>query len=220
MLRDGERLQPLPRDFYLQETLTVARQLLNCLLVHASPEGLLVGRISETEAYTEGDPASHAYRGRTARNAVMFGPPGHAYIYFTYGMHHCMNLVTAQAGVAEAVLLRAAEPLEGLEPMAARRGLTVGNPGDTEPKARSRWGQALCGGPGRLCQAFGLDRTLDGIDVTVADRLWIAPPRYAAQDQAEVLATPRIGITRGTEQLWRFTLRGDLYTSRKGQSAL
>ncbi|HZT41346.1 MAG TPA: DNA-3-methyladenine glycosylase [Chthonomonadaceae bacterium] len=206
---------PLPLAFYLQDTLVVAQALLGCILIHASPEGLTAGRISETEAYRSDDPASHAFRGQTARNATMFGPPGHAYIYLTYGMHYCLNAVTAPEGVAEAVLLRAVEPLAGVELMRRRRGLSEMGANPNDEKARIRLGRALCGGPGKLCQAFGLDRTLNGCDLTVPARLWIASAGEKKPEEASrIVATPRIGITQAVDRLWRFTLRGDLYTSR------
>jgi len=214
---------PLPRDFYLQDTVAAARALINCVLIYAGPDGLTAGRISETEAYTRDDPACHAYRRRTARNETMFGPPGHAYIYFTYGMHHCFNAVTAPEGIAEAVLVRAVEPLAGLELMRQRRGLSskAGMPGrhpatETE-RARMREGVALCGGPGRLCQAFGLSRAQNGSDLTEAASLWIAPPRAAVgpPDPEAVVATRRIGISQGVERPWRFYLRNDPYISRR-----
>lgn len=205
---------PLPREFYLQDTLAVARALLNEVLVHKSPRGLLAGRISETEAYTHDDPACHAYRGRTARNATMFGAPGHAYIYFTYGMHYCFNVVTAPEGIGEAVLIRAVEPLTGVELMQTRRGLSVDTQTDvaSTEAALARNGRFLCGGPARLCQAFGLDLALNGADLTLGESLWIAggAPPYSA----DIIATPRIGITQGAEFLWRFTLKADRYTSR------
>ncbi len=226
---------PLPRDFYLQDTVRAARLLLNCTLVSVGAEGITAGRISETEAYTTDDPACHAYRGRTARNATMFGPPGHAYVYLTYGMYYCFNAVMARQGVAEAVLIRAVEPLAGWELMQARRGLLekkAGEEGNGEtgltvpnaaastltptPKARLRLARALCGGPSKLCIAFGLDRTWDGTDLTDSDRLTICAPSagFLAPDDPAILATPRIGISQGVDLPWRFTLRGDPYVSR------
>ena len=224
--------EALPQDFYEQDTLTVAKRLLNCILVHDSAEGRTAGRISETEAYTQDDPACHAFRGKTLRNAAMFGPPGHAYIYFTYGMYHCFNAVTALEGVGEAVLIRAVEPLKGMEHMCCRRrlleqesvvrqcyypdalasGFPKGGVGN-----RVRLGRALCGGPGKLCQAFGLDRVLDGCSLSGETRLWIAPPAegFFSPDSLDILASPRIGISQAMDSLWRFTLRNDPYVSRK-----
>ena len=206
---------PLPLAFYLQDTLTAAQALLGCILIHDSPEGLTAGRISETEAYRRDDPASHAFRGQTARNATMFGPPGHAYIYLTYGMHYCLNAVTAPEGIAEAVLLRAVEPLAGVELMGRRRSLSERDAIPDDQKARIRLGRALCGGPGKLCQAFGLDRALNGCDLTAQARLWIASTGERKPEEAgRIIATPRIGITQAVDRLWRFTLQGDPYTSR------
>ncbi len=212
----------LPREFYLEETVEAARRLLNCVLVHETPEGLAAGRITETEAYTHDDPASHAYRGKTARNAVMFGPAGHAYVYFTYGMHYCFNVVTASEGTADAVLIRAVEPIEGLELMSRRRGLPEEEisrllRADADPKMRQRWAFSLCGGPGKLCQAFGISRAEDGLDVTAPGRLWVAPPRpeFSGIGAEAIAATPRVGIRQAVETPWRFTLRNDPYVSRK-----
>ena len=167
----------------------MARAVLGRLLVHDTPGGRCAGRIVEVEAYLGArDPASHAFRGRTARNAVMFGPAGHAYIYFTYGMHHCLNLVTGPAGEASAVLVRALEPEEGIELMADRRGAGV---------ARAR----LARGPGCVARALGLDRRHDGLDL-VGPPLWIedAPPRRSGP----IATGPRIGISVATEFPWRF----------------
>ncbi len=209
--------KPLERAFYAQDAVTVARELLNSVLVRVLPEGVVAGRISETEAYTQDDPSSHSYSGKRTRNTPMFGPPGYAYIYFTYGAHHCLNAVTGAEGVGEAVLIRALEPLIGVELLRERRGLTGGavayDPAPEAERARLRQGQALCGGPGKLCQAFGLDRTLNGLDLTLSAVLWIAPPQFNAP-AGEILSTPRIGISRAQDYLWRFTRRGDPYTSR------
>src|SRR5262245_26809298 len=144
---------PLSRNFYARATLRVAEEVLGKLLVHNTPDGEIVGKIVETEAYIgETDPACHAARGRTPRTSIMYGEPGHAYVYFTYGMHHMLNLVTERTGFPAAVLIRAVEPLKGVDRITHRR-----------PQARNR--HQLANGPGKLCQAFGIDRHLNGIDL-------------------------------------------------------
>ena len=185
--------RPLPRSFYERPVLTVARAVLGRMLVRDAPEGRVAGRIVEVEAYSDrGDPASHARAGRTARNAVMFGPAGHAYIYFTYGMHHCLNLVTGRAGRAAAVLVRALEPVLGLDVMRRRRGAV--------PERN------LASGPGCVATALGLTRAHDGCDLTRGP-LWVSdlPPRRGGH---RVAAGPRVGIRVGTERAWRFRLAG------------
>jgi DNA-3-methyladenine glycosylase len=172
--------------------LSVARALLGRVLVRDAPDGRAAGIIVEVEAYGgERDPASHAYRGPTARNRVMFGPPGHAYVYFTYGMHHCVNVVTGREGQARAVLVRALEPLEGVALMRRRRAI--------EPVHR------LARGPGCVTAALALTRASDGMDLTRGP-LWIAdrPPVRSGR----VARTPRIGIRVATEWLWRFAFAG------------
>ena len=188
---------PLPRSAYAGHCLTVARALVGRVLVCGAGERRVAGRIVEVEAYRgTGDPASHAYRGCTARTAVMFGPPGHAYVYFTYGMHHCLNLVTEPSGRAAAVLLRALEPLEGLDRMRRRRGGT----GEVPPDA------ALARGPGNLARALGLTRRDTGRDLT-RGTLWISD-RPAERGGRRLIATPRIGIRHAAERRWRFLLEG------------
>jgi len=174
------------------------------VLFYRTSDGLLAGRIVETEAYTaSADPASHAYRGRTARNAVMFGPPGHAYVYFTYGMHYCLNVTTERAGTAGAVLLRALEPLLGIEIMQAR--------GDNGPVAR------LLSGPGKIGRGFGLTLADNGRDFARGP-LGIAAG--TAVPQASVAVTKRIGITRAVDLPYRFALRGSAAVSgRKAREA-
>jgi DNA-3-methyladenine glycosylase len=181
-------LDPLPVSFYLRPVLEVARDLLGRLLVHDAPEGLCAVRIVETEAYDGAglDPASHAHRGRTARNAVMFGPPGHLYVYQTYGMHECLNVVCAPAGTAQAVLLRAGEPVLGAELMAARR-----------PASRPR---DLTRGPARLAAALGLARWANGADLRAGPVLLTAG---WAVDDAAVTWTGRVGIAKASDRPWR-----------------
>ena len=192
----------LSREFYARDTLVVARQLLGQRLVRLLEGERLSGRIVEVEAYVgETDRACHAACGRTARNAVMYGPPGHAYVYFIYGMHHCLNVVTADEGFPAAVLIRALEPVEGLATM---RRLRQGRP-DRE----------LTSGPAKLCQALAIDRTFNGLDLCADGPLFIeaGPP----VDDADVETGPRVGV-RGDEAAltapWRFFVRGNPFVSR------
>lgn len=172
--------------------LRVAPALLGRVLVHDTPRGRLAGIIVEVEAYRGADdPASHAFGGRTARNAVMFGPPGHAYVYFTYGMHHCLNVVTGREGVASAVLIRAIEPLIGLARMRRLRGID----------ALERLGR----GPACVTRAMDLDLGHDGLDLT-GGPLWIAD--RPALRRGRVVAAPRIGIRVAVGRRWRLFLAG------------
>jgi DNA-3-methyladenine glycosylase len=192
-------VKTLPRTFYWKRTLQVAEGLLGAVLVHETPEGTTAGRIVECEAYVgEGDPACHASRGKTARNGIMYGSPGFAYVYFTYGMHYLLNAVTEREGFPAAVLIRAVEPLEGLEHMAARRGTH-------EPKL-------LASGPARLTQAFGIDKAHNGADLT-GGPLTIRRPRSVSN--SEVVWTSRIGISRGMEMPWRCYLADNLFVSKR-----
>jgi DNA-3-methyladenine glycosylase len=187
------RGRPLPRAFYDRGVLTVARAVLGRLLVHDGPGGRVSGRIVEAEAYRGADdPASHAWRGPTPRNAAMFGPPGHAYVYFTYGMHHCLNLVTGPRGRASAVLVRALEPVDGPALMRRRRGVAA--------EAR------LASGPGNVARALGLTRAHDGLDLTRGP-LWLSdlPPRRSGR---RVARSGRVGIRVAAERPWRFRLEG------------
>ena len=182
----------LDRTFFARSVHEVAPDLVGVKLLVDGVGGLIV----EVEAYDHEDPAAHGYRGRTERNASMFGPPGHAYVYRSYGIHWCLNLVCEKVGVASAVLLRALEPTDGLDEMRARRGLD-------EPRL-------LCAGPGRLCQALGVTREHDGLPL---DR----PPfaLEARERGVDVVAGPRIGITRATDQPWRYGLAGSRFLSKR-----
>jgi DNA-3-methyladenine glycosylase len=191
----------LPREFFDRPSTDVAPDLLGCVLWHESPAGLVAVRLVEVEAYQGmADPASHAFRGRTARNGVMFGPSGHAYVYFTYGMHFCVNLVCQPAGQAEAVLIRAGEVVEGAELAAERRH---------HIRALD-----LARGPGRLCQALGIDRSMDGADVCGAGSpLGIGPGEGPPADAADVKTGPRVGISVATDLPWRYWLGNDRHVS-------
>jgi len=189
----------LGRGFFRRPTEELARALIGCVLVARERGRIVAGRIVETEAYlSAGDPASHSHRGPTDRNRSMFAGPGRAYVYLSYGVHHCLNVVSGPAGVGEAVLLRALEPLEGLEVMRARRG-----------GVRDR---DLCRGPGRLTQALGLNLEHDGLDLCRGPLgLW---PAEAPPPPAAVVVGPRVGISKAMELPLRFTLAGSRWVSR------
>ncbi len=194
-------LKKLPRSFYLQPTLKVATELLGLFLVRKIGKKKLVGRIVEVEAYLGSrDPASHAYRGRTPRNDVMFWKGGHLYVYFTYGMHFCSNVVTSDEGTAHAVLIRSVEPVEGLETMRRHR-----------KKLRSNDPELLCSGPARLCQAFSIARKENGTDLC-GDTIWIARDAQQGRQRGIVRST-RVGISSGKHHQWRFYLKDNLFVS-------
>ena len=201
----------LPREFFGGPAHEVAPRLLGCVLEHETADGLVAVELTEVEAYgCETDPASHAYRGRTARNAVMFGPPGHAYVYFTYGMHYCVNVACGPPGVARAVLLRAGRVIAGEEAARSRRAVPAGAPGGP-PRLLSR--RDLARGPARLCQALAIDRALDGADLCeprspVRLRAGAIAPEIAASDSV-TRAGPRVGVRMGAEIPWRFWTASD-----------
>jgi DNA-3-methyladenine glycosylase len=182
----------LGRAFFARSVHEVAPDLLGVTLL---VEGV-GGPIVEVEAYDQNDPASHGFGGRTARNAAMFGPPGHAYVYRSYGIHWCLNLVCEREGVASAVLLRAVEPMHGVEAMRRRRGIADD--------------RLLCSGPGRLCQALAVTREHDGLPLD-------EPPfRLLPRPNRPPIATaPRVGITRAAERPWRYVVDGSPYVSRR-----
>jgi DNA-3-methyladenine glycosylase len=182
----------LTREFFARRVHEVAPELIGATLLFDGVGGTIV----EVEAYDQDDPASHGFRGRTARTASMFGPPGVAYVYRSYGIHWCLNLVCAEAGRAEAALVRALEPTRGLEAMRERRGVE-----------RDR---ALCSGPGKLCQALGITRADDGLALD-------EPPfELLAREAEPALAVgPRVGITRAVSHPWRYGLAGSPFLSRR-----
>ena len=188
----------LRREFYNQPTLKVARELLGKYLVVNMNGKKLSGKIVETEAYIgPDDPASHAYRGLTARNRIMFGEPGYAYVYFTYGMYHCLNFITEKEGFPAAVLIRALEPKEGIEIMKHRR--------------KKEKPEDLTSGPGKLCQAMGINKTLYGADL-VGKTIYL---ENRGEKAGKIVSTDRIGIDEGKEKKWRFYLKDNKYVSRK-----
>jgi DNA-3-methyladenine glycosylase len=198
------QLPALPRSFYDRPVQEVARALLGQWLLRDTEAGLMAGKIVEVEAYlAEHDPANHAYRGRTRRNASMFGPPGHAYVYAIHN-RFCLNVVTEPEGVPSAVLIRAIEPICGIGLMQQHRGVT-------ELRELAR-------GPGRLCQALAIDRRFDGWDVTLGQQLWLAQAREVVP-AARIRVSPRIGVTAARDLPLRYFLADSPYVSstRRGR---
>jgi len=185
-------VRPLPREFFARSVHEVAPDLIGVTLLVDGVGGPIV----EVEAYAPDDPASHGFRGRTPRNASMFGPPGHAYVYRSYGVHWCLNLVCREAGRAEAVLIRALHPESGLDAMRARRGRD-------DPRQ-------LCSGPGKLCEALGVTREHDGLPLDVPPFLLL--PRALTP---RIAVGPRVGLTKATDRAWRYGLAGSPYLSRR-----
>jgi len=189
------RRRPLPARFFARMPDVVAPELLGKLIVHADGR---TARLVEVEAYAQDDPAAHTFRGETARNRSMFGPPGHLYVYFSYGMHWCANLVCGAKGYGAGVLMRAAEPLEGIEAMQAARGRHAL--------------RDLCSGPGKLAQAFGIDRAMDGLSVTGAGVITVMDDGHVP---ADVVACARVGLSKNAESPLRFLVAGNPHVSRR-----
>lgn len=196
----------LTKPFYARDALTVARDLIGCVFVHDTPAGRLAARLVETEAYRGSiDPGSHGFRGPTPRTETMFGPPGHLYVYFTYGMHWCVNVVCAQEGVCEAVLLRAGEPVSGTEAMRELRGGIADD-------------RLIASGPARLAQALGIDKRHDGATLLRGGEFWcLEDAATEPLRSAEVVQTVRIGLGkgRGEDIPWRFVVPGHPHASRR-----
>ena len=199
-------MKRLSLAFYRRDAVSVARDLIGCILVHDHDEGRTAVRIVEDEAYRGVlDPGSHGYRGPTPRTEVMYGPPGRLYVYFTYGMHWCANVVCASEGECEAVLLRAGEPVEGLELMRARRAATTRD-------------QFLAAGPARLTQAMGIGKQHNGATLLRGGSFFIASDeRTPAYRAGEIAQTVRVGLGagKGEEIPWRFVVPGNPFTSRR-----
>ena len=194
----------IPREFYDRDPRRVSRDLLGKILVRRAGAGFLAARIVEVEAYLgQDDAAAHAASGRTLRNSVLFGPPGHAYIYFIYGNHYCLNISCLPDGIPGGVLIRALEPLSGIEAMAEARGISINRPQDL---------RLLTSGPGRLAQAFGINRLRDnGKDLTTSrSDLYVAG---CGLPRVKVLVTPRIGIRKAAELPLRYLIAGNPYVS-------
>ncbi len=199
-------MKRLTKAFYERDALAVARDLIGCLFVHDSPAGVVSVRLLEVEAYRgEQDPGSHGHRGMTPRTKTMFGPPGRLYVYFTYGMHWCVNIVCAPVGTCEAVLLRAGEPHEGIEIMRANRAAITND-------------RLLAAGPARLAQAMGISKPHDGASLLRGGSFYCAEDAVTpAIRSAEVAQTTRIGLAqgRGDDIPWRFVVPGHPFASRR-----
>ena len=205
-MADRKRLQRLTKSFYARDALTVARELIGCLFVHETRSGPIGVRLVETEAYRGRlDPGSHGYRGMTERTRTMYGPPGYLYVYFTYGMHWCANIVSAAEGVCEAVLLRAGEPSYGIELMRrSRKGISDD--------------RLLAAGPARLAQAMRITKKHNGASLLRGGEFWCAADAATEEHRArEISQTVRIGLGegRGETMPWRFVIPGHPYASRR-----
>jgi DNA-3-methyladenine glycosylase len=185
---------PVPREFFARPVVEVARDLVGCVISHDGAAGLIV----ETEAYHQTEPACHAFVGVTPRTRTLFGPPGRAYVYRSYGVHACLNAVCEDEGTGAAVLIRALEPLAGVDAMRARRGL--GRPED------------LCSGPGKLTQALAVELRHDGADLAVGPLVLHARP--TDREPPALVAGPRVGITKAADLPWRFCAAGSAHVSR------
>lgn len=181
----------------LDNALTAAKELLGYKLIHETPEGIISGYIVETEAYMQGDPASHSTKGRTPRTEPMFGPQGTVYVYFTYGMHYCMNIVTGPKDHGQAVLIRALQPMDGIETMKLRR------------KTDSEFN--LTNGPGKLCQALGIDKSLSGTHI---DNGPLRLEKGLEVTDSNIVTSTRIGISRAADMPWRFYIKNNPFVSR------
>lgn len=187
------------KDFFSDDAVTLARKLLGCVLVHKAEDGLTAGMIVETEAYSQEDAASHSCRGETPRTKIMFGSGGYAYVYFTYGMHYCFNVVSGPAGHGQAVLIRALEPLEGLELMRKRR--------------KKENEKDLCNGPAKLVQAMGITK-LDYGKPLFEGNLFVKQSLQPGIVPEMIMAGPRVGITKAVDTPWRFWVKGSPFVSR------
>jgi DNA-3-methyladenine glycosylase len=199
----------LPREFFNRDPAIVARELLGKLLIRREGRNLLAGRVVEDEAYLgRDDPAAHAFAGRTARNAVLFGPPGHAYVYFIYGNHYCLNVSCMPEGCGEGVLFRALEPVFGLNAMARARGIEL------PPSPRATQLRSISSGPGRMSEALDITRQRDNDKDLTSSRsdLWLADDGFKPE---RIAATPRIGITKAVDRPLRFAIAGNVYVSGK-----
>jgi DNA-3-methyladenine glycosylase len=202
-------LKPLSRSFYFQPTLQVARKLLGKYFIHRIDKNLLIGKIVEVEAYRGNDPASHSFRGKTIRNSVMFCEGGHLYVYFTYGMHFCANIVTGPKGIGEAVLIRAVEPLVGIEMMKLNR--YGSNKSINLQSLNHKILLNLTNGPAKFCKAFGLARQENGLDLLDSEISITAGEPIPSK---LIKRSTRIGIQQGVEKRWRFFIKGNPWVSK------
>ena len=204
LMKSLDRISQLPQEFFKRDPRTVARALLGKLLIRRTASGILAGRLVETEAYLgEGDLAAHAAAGKTARNSVLFGPPGFAYVYFIYGNYYCLNVSCLPDGIAGGVLFRALEPVSGIDEMAAERGITIHTKNDLKK---------ITSGPGRLCDALGVTRQRDNEKsfVSAKSDLQLADDGYRVR---RVLVTARVGITKSADHPLRYLIAGNPFVS-------